>query len=40
MAGVWDVTVTAHDKGKVLGEKKERLTAYATRPRSAAAKAK
>ncbi len=40
MAGAWDVTVTAHYKGKVLGEKKERLTAYASRPKPAAAKAK
>ena len=40
MAGAWDVTVTAHYKGKVLGEKKQRLTAYASRPKPAAAKAK
>ena len=32
MAGDWDVTVTAQRKGKVLGEKKERLTAYAKAP--------
>jgi hypothetical protein len=33
MAGDWDVTVRAHEKGKVIGEKKARVTAYATRPK-------
>lgn len=32
MAGDWDVTVTARRDGKVLGEKKTRLTAYAKTP--------
>jgi len=32
MAGEWDVTVTARRNGKVLGEKKARLTAYAKTP--------
>jgi nitrogen fixation protein FixH len=32
MAGDWDVTVTARRGGKVLGEKKARLTAYAKAP--------
>ncbi len=32
MAGDWDVTVTARRDGKVLGEKKARLTAYAKTP--------
>ena len=32
MAGDWDVTVTARRDGKVLGEKKARLTAYAKAP--------
>jgi|SRR5687768_7971168 nitrogen fixation protein FixH len=32
MAGEWDVTVTARRDGKVLGEKKARLTAYAKTP--------
>jgi nitrogen fixation protein FixH len=32
MAGEWDVTVTARRDGKVIGEKKARLTAYATAP--------
>lgn len=40
MAGAWDVTVTAHHKGKVLGERKARLTAYASRPKPSGAKAK
>jgi hypothetical protein len=40
MAGVWDVTVTAHYKGKVLGEKKARLTAYASRPKPAGSRPK
>ena len=33
MAGDWDVTVTAKRNGKEIGAKKERLTAYATRPK-------
>jgi hypothetical protein len=33
MAGDWDVTVTASRNGKQLGQKKERLTAYLTRPK-------
>jgi len=32
MAGEWDVTVTARRDGKVLGEKRARLTAYAKAP--------
>jgi nitrogen fixation protein FixH len=32
MAGEWDVTVTARRNGRVIGEKKARLTAYATAP--------
>ena|SRR5688572_8546273 len=40
MAGAWDVSVTARHKGKVLGEKKTRLTAYALRPKADTAKAK
>lgn len=40
MAGEWDVTVTAHHKGKVLGEKKARMTAHATRPKPATGKPK
>jgi nitrogen fixation protein FixH len=32
MAGTWDVTVTATQKGKALGRKTQRLTAYLTRP--------
>ena len=32
MAGDWDVTVTARRDGKVLAEKKARLTAYAKTP--------
>jgi nitrogen fixation protein FixH len=40
MAGDWDVTVTAHHKGKVLGEKKVRLTAHAVQPKPPASKPK
>ena len=40
MAGDWDVTVTARYKGKAIGEKKARLTAYATRPKPDPGKAK
>jgi nitrogen fixation protein FixH len=40
MAGDWDVTVTARRSGKVLGEKKARLTAYASQPKRPAAKVK
>jgi len=32
MAGDWDVTVTARRDGKVIGEKKARVTAYAKAP--------
>src|SRR5688572_29727079 len=32
MAGDWDVTVTATQKGKALAEKKQRLTAHLTAP--------
>ncbi len=35
MAGVWDVTVTATRNGKPIGQKKERMTAYLTRPKPA-----
>jgi len=35
MAGAWDVTVTASQNGKQIGQKKERMTAYATRPKPA-----
>lgn len=31
MAGDWDVTVTATQKGKEIGRKQQRLTAYLTR---------
>lgn len=40
MAGDWEVTVRARLKGKVLAEKKVRLTAYATRPKPEAGKRK
>ena len=40
MAGDWDVTVRARSKGKALGEKKVRLTAYATRPKRDAGRGK
>jgi YtkA-like len=40
MAGDWNVTVTAHYKGKAIGEKKTRLTAYASRPKPAASTSK
>lgn len=33
MAGDWDVTVTAKQNGKELGQKKQRLTAHSTRPK-------
>ena len=36
MAGDWDVTVTASQSGRQIGQKKERLTAYLTRPKPAA----
>jgi hypothetical protein len=32
MAGTWDVTVTATQKGKELGRRKQRLTAYLKAP--------
>ena len=35
MAGHWDVTVTATQKGKHIGRKTERLTAHLTRPKPA-----
>ena len=35
MAGEWDVTVIASRNGKQIGQKKERLTAYLTRPKPA-----
>ncbi len=38
MAGEWDVTITAHQKGKVLGVRRARLTAHATRPKPSAPK--
>jgi YtkA-like len=40
MAGDWDVTVTAKQKGRELARKTQKLTAYATRPKTAADKAK
>jgi hypothetical protein len=40
MAGDWDVTVTATRDGKSIGLKKERLTAYLTRPKPAAPRGK
>jgi hypothetical protein len=40
MAGDWDVTVTATRRGKALAQKKQRLTAYATRPKSETGKVK
>ena len=33
MAGEWEVTITASRDGKSIGLKKERLTAYLTRPK-------
>ena len=36
MAGEWDVTIMATRDGKSIGTKKERLTAYLTRPKPAA----
>lgn len=33
MAGDWEVTVTAKQKGKELARKTQRLTAHATRPK-------
>jgi hypothetical protein len=35
MAGDWNVTVTATRSSKQIGQKKERLTAYLTRPKTA-----
>jgi len=40
MAGDWDVTITATRQGKALAQKKQRLTAYATRPKAEAGKVK
>lgn len=40
MAGDWDVTVTARQNGKKLGQKKQRLTAHLTSQKSAAARSK
>lgn len=36
MAGDWEVTVTATQKGKQIGRKTQRLTAHLTRPKSPA----
>jgi hypothetical protein len=33
MAGDWEVTVTAARKGKPIAQKKEKMTAYLTRPK-------
>ena len=35
MAGEWDVTVIASRNGKEIAQRKEKLTAYLTRPKSA-----
>jgi hypothetical protein len=40
MAGEWEVTMTARRDGKSIGLKKERLTAYLTRPKPSAASGK
>ena len=40
MAGEWEVTITASRDGKSIGQKKERLTAYLTRPKPPAARGK
>lgn len=40
MAGDWDVTVIATVKGKERAQKKQRLTAYATRPKQGTGTAK
>ena len=40
MAGDWDVTVTARRNGKQMGEKTQKLTAYAVRPKADAGKGK
>ena len=40
MAGDWDVTVTATQKGKQIAQKKQRMTVHLTRPKSATPQAK
>ncbi len=40
MAGEWEVTMTASREGKSIGLKKERLTAYLTRPKPPASNGK
>ncbi len=40
MAGEWEVTITASRDGKSIGLKKERLTAYLTRPKPPASRGK
>ena len=40
MAGEWEVTMTASRDGKSIGLKKERLTAYLTRPKPPASRGK
>src|SRR5262245_46487227 len=40
MAGDWDVTVTANRNGREIAQKKQKLTAYATRPKPQGSKAK
>ena len=40
MAGEWDVTITASRDGKPIATKKERLTAYLTRPKPPASRGK
>jgi len=40
MAGEWEVTITASRDGKSIALKKERLTAYLTRPKPPAARGK
>jgi Cu(I)/Ag(I) efflux system membrane fusion protein/cobalt-zinc-cadmium efflux system membrane fusion protein len=40
MAGDWDVTVTATRNGKHIGQKKQKLTAHAVRPKTDSGKGK
>lgn len=40
MAGDWDVTVTATRNGKQIGQKKQKLTAYAVTPKADGRKGK
>ena len=40
MAGEWEVTISASRDGKSIGLKKERLTAYLTRPKPPASRGK